>query len=269
MDTNKVILITGASSGIGKATALFLHEKGYKVYGTSRQPQKYAFPFPMVYMDLEEHTSIEKCVQEILSKEGRIDVLINNAGIAIIGPVEDTTEEEVFKTFNTNVFGVHSVIKNVLPIMRKQRSGYIINISSIGGQIGLPYRAIYSATKFAVEGLSEALRLEVEPFDIKTVIVQPGDMKTEINNHRLIAKHALNGSVYKKGFEKYQERVNKEVENGCPPQEVAKTIYQIINTPKPKLRYRVGFFSQKISIPVKNILPSGLFEKILKIHYDL
>jgi short-subunit dehydrogenase len=220
-------------------------------------------------MDLENSTSIKDCVEEVFKKEGRIDVLINNAGIAIIGPVEDISEEEIQKVFNTNVFGVHSVIKNVLPIMRKQQHGYIINISSIGGQIGLPYRSVYSASKFAIEGLSEALRLEVEPFGIKTVIVQPGDMKTEINNHRLIARHALNGSVYKKGFEKYQERVNKEVENGCSPMEVAKTIYQIINTPKPKLRYRVGFFSQKISIPVKNMLPSGLFEKILKIHYDL
>ncbi|NNC70046.1 MAG: SDR family oxidoreductase, partial [Flavobacteriaceae bacterium] len=178
---SKVVLITGASSGIGKSIAEYLTEKGMIVYGTSRNPDKVApVNFQLFPLDVTDSTSISKAIDELITKEGKLDVLINNAGMGITGPLEETPTQEMRRVFETNFFGAIEVIKNVLPHMRKQQSGLIINITSIAGYMGLPFRGIYSSTKGALELVSEAVRMEVKQFGIKVVNVAPGDFATNI-----------------------------------------------------------------------------------------
>ena len=179
--SKKVVLITGASSGIGKSIAAYLSQKNFKVYGTSRNPEKMASgDFEMIQLDVTEPQSIKEAVEEISNREGKIDILINNAGVGITGPIEETPESEIKKAFDTNYFGPLNVIKNVLPLMRAGGGGLIINITSIAGYMGLPYRGIYSATKGALEITAEAYRMELKQFNIKMTNVAPGDFATNI-----------------------------------------------------------------------------------------
>jgi len=178
---SKVVLITGGSSGIGKSIGEFLLEKGYKVFGTSRNPERYdSSKFTILTMDVKNLQSIWNTVETIIDKEGRLDILINNAGVGITGPIEEIPEAEIKANFETNFFGPINVIKSVLPQMRKQKSGLIINVTSIAGYMGLPYRGIYSASKRAIELLTEAFRMELKDFNIKMTNVAPGDFATNI-----------------------------------------------------------------------------------------
>ena len=164
---SKVVLITGGSSGIGKSTGEFLQNKGFKVYGTSRNPNNYAnSKFPLLELDVKDVASIIKAVNNIIEAEGRLDVLINNAGAGITGPLEEIPDVEMKANFETNFFGPINVIKSVLPQMRSQKSGLIINVTSIAGYMGLPYRGIYSASKSALSLATEAFRMELKPFNI-------------------------------------------------------------------------------------------------------
>ena len=183
MNSDRIILITGASSGIGKSCAEYLSKKGFIVFGTSRNasfpPKDIGGKYPiMIKMDINDDDSIKNAIEYIIKEFGRIDVLINNAGYGIGGAIEDYTIEKVKEQFETNFFGQLRVCNSILPIMRNQQSGLIINISSIGGLLGLPFQGLYSATKFAIEGMTEALRMEVKEFGIKVVLVEPGDFKT-------------------------------------------------------------------------------------------
>ena len=188
-------MITGSSRGIGKATAIHLTTKGYIVFGTYRsEVPEGNFDFTFLKMDVRDEISIQKAVDHIIEKTGKIDVLINNAGLGTLGSLEDTNLEEARAVFETNVFGVHAMCRKVLPIMRAQNHGTILNITSIAGQVALPYRGIYNTTKFAIEGFSEALSMEVKPFNIKVIILRPGDYKTNIDNNRKIAEKALDQS---------------------------------------------------------------------------
>ena len=177
----KVVLITGGSSGIGKSIGEYLKSKDFKVYGTSRTPEKYTDSnFPILNLDVTDVSSIQKAVNRVISIENRIDVLINNAGIGITGPIEEIPEKEIKNNFETNFFGPISMIKAVLPKMREQGSGLIINVTSIAGYMGLPYRGIYSASKGALELVTEALRMEIKDFNIHMTNVAPGDFATNI-----------------------------------------------------------------------------------------
>ncbi|UOB16950.1 SDR family oxidoreductase [Abyssalbus ytuae] len=267
---SKVILITGGSSGIGKSTGEFLVKKGYKVYGTSRNPEKLIeFDiFPLLKLDVSNPASITAAVEEILKKEGRIDVLVNNAGVGITGPIEETPHEEILKAFNTNFNGPLNVIKAVLPHMRTQNSGLVINITSIAAYMGLPYRGIYSATKAALEVTTEALRMETKDFGVKFTNVAPGDFATNIASGRYHAP-VLNDSPYKLPYGKTLEMMNEHVDGGDDPQMVAGLIYRIINTKNPKIHYKVGAFMQKFSIVLKRILPDKAYERLLLNHYKL
>ena len=171
---SKIVLITGASSGIGKAIATLLFEEGYKVYGTSRNPKNSVhFSFELIALDVLKVDTIVSAISYIIEKEGRLDVLVNNAGMGITGPIEETPTDKMRAVFNTNLFGAIEVMKGVLPQMRKQNSGTIINITSIAGYMGLPYRGIYSATKGALEIITEATSMEVKNFGINVVNVAP------------------------------------------------------------------------------------------------
>ena len=267
--SSKVVLITGGSSGIGKSIGQFLQNKNFKVYGTSRNPDlSTAFPFSLVALDVTKKETITAAVSHIIEKEGRIDVLINNAGIGITGPIEETPEEEIKKAFDTNYFGPLNVTKAVLPQMRKQGSGLIINITSIAGYMGLPYRGIYSATKGALELTTEAFRMELKDFNIQMTNVAPGDFATNIAAGRYHAP-VLEDSPYKNAYKNTLEIMNSHVDSGQDPQVMARVIYHIIQTPKPKGHYKVGDSLQKFSIALKRILPDKVYEKMLLKHYKL
>lgn len=265
---NKVILITGASSGIGKAIGDFLLKKGFIVYGTSRNPGNYKCNFPLLKLEVSDKDSIKNTMNQIHTKEGKIDVLINNAGIGITGAIEETPLVEMKKAFDTNFFGVISVCKVVLPFMREQKNGLIINISSIAGYIGLPYRGIYSATKAAMIAVSEVLSLETKQFGVTVVDVAPGDFATNIAAGRYHTP-LFEDSNYKEHYGKVLQQINDEVDKGLNPTVMAEAIYRIIQNKKPKMRYRIGTLVQRNAIFIKRILPDRFYEKILMKHYKL
>ncbi|WP_196886650.1 SDR family oxidoreductase [Aureivirga sp. CE67] len=266
----KTVLITGGSSGIGKSIGEYLSSKNYKVYGTSRNPKQEKFNdnFHLVALDVSDVDSIEKAVNFIVEKEGKIDILVNNAGIGITGPVEETPMEEIKKAFDTNFFGLLNVCKGVLPTMRKQRDGIIINVSSIAGYMGLPYRGVYSATKGAVSLITEAMSMEVKQFGIKMVDVAPGDFVTNIAAGRYHTP-VFKGSDYEEKYGEVLRQIDEEVDTGSDPILMAKAVHHIIENKNPKIHYKVGVFMQKFSIVLKRILPDRMYEKLLMNHYKL
>ncbi len=266
----KIVLITGGSSGIGKSVGNYLKSKGYKVYGTTRNLANYPDfkDFDLLELDVRDIDSIHKAISELLEKEGRLDVLINNAGVGITGPIEETPHEEILKTFETNFHGPLHMIKAVLPQMRKQGNGRIINITSIAGYMGLPYRAIYSATKGALELTTEALRMETKDFGIHISNLAPGDFATNIASGRYHAP-VVEGSPYRIPYGNTLRLINDHVDSGSDPIQVALMVYRILNAKKPKVHYKVGSFMQKFSIVLKYLLPDKAYEKLLLNHYKL
>ncbi|RLD29422.1 MAG: short-chain dehydrogenase/reductase [Bacteroidetes bacterium] len=266
---SKVVLITGASSGIGKSIGEYLTQKGMTVSGTSRNPQNYPdSKFPIIALDVANNDSILSCIQTVLDAEGRIDVVINNAGAGITGPIEEIPEAEIKRNFETNFFGPINVIKAVLPQMRKQNSGLIINITSIAGYMGLPYRGIYTASKGALELITETFRMEIKDFNIQMTNIAPGDFATNIAAGRFHAPIKEN-SPYKEKYGSVLKAIDEDVNKGNNPIDMAKTVYKVIKTKKPKIHYKVGAFMQKFSIVLKRILPDKVYEKLLLNHYKL
>ena len=266
---NKVVLITGGSSGIGKSIGEFLHQKGFVVYGTSRNPEKVLNSvFPLVALDVRNSDSIQKAVSKIIETSGRLDIVINNAGVGITGPLEEIPTEEIRNNFETNFFGPIEVMKAALPQMRKQNSGLIINITSIAGYMGLPYRSVYSASKGALELITEALRMEVKSFGIEITNVAPGDFATNIAAGRYHAP-VIKDSAYEKVYGDVLATMNDHVDAGSNPNEMAEAVYKIIQTKKPNVHYKVGAFMQKFSIVLKRALPDKMYEKMLMNHYKL
>ena len=266
---SKVVLITGGSSGIGKSIGEFLHQKGFVVYGTSRNPDKITNSiFPLVALDVRNKESIVKCIAEVIQKSGRLDVVINNAGVGITGPIEEIPTEEIKNNFETNLFGPIEVMKAALPQMRLQQSGLIINVTSIAGYMGLPYRGVYSASKGALELITEALRMEVKAFGIHITNVAPGDFATNIAAGRYHAP-IVKGSAYEVTYGKSLKEMDNHVDSGSNPNEMATAIFAIIQEENPKIHYKVGAFMQKFSIVLKRILPDKMYEKMLMNHYKL
>ncbi|MBF02541.1 MAG: short-chain dehydrogenase/reductase [Flavobacterium sp.] len=266
---SKVIFITGASSGIGKAIGEYLLDKGYIVYGTSRNPERISNSrIPLLALDVRNAESIHKAVSELIAKEDRIDVLINNAGVGITGPLEEIPSDEIKNNFETNLFGPIEAMKAVLPQMRKQNSGLIINVTSIAGYMGLPFRGVYSASKGALELITEAMNMEVQSFGIRITNVAPGDFATNIAAGRYHAP-VIEGSAYKKTYGMTLSIMNEHVDTGSDPKQMAEIVLKIINAKNPKIHYRVGAFMQKFSIVLKRILPDTIYERLLMNHYKL
>lgn len=271
-----VILITGATSGFGKAMAEFLAEKGHIVYGIGRNVsvekeaasdnEKHVNLLPMDVTDVE---SIQRCVQTIIAGESKIDVLINNAGVGVAGVLELSSKEEIDFQINTNLIGTMNVCAQVLPYMRKQRSGRIINISSIAGVMGVPYQGLYSVSKFGIEAYSEALSLELHPFRIKVVLVEPGDFHTGFTSNRKISEQSLRHEDYQKSFSKTLKLIEKEELSGLPPSVLVKKVHRIIPKKYPKFRYSVASPVQRLAIFAKKILPARWFQAILRIYYKI
>ncbi len=266
---NKVILITGGSSGIGKSIGEFLFSKGCTVYGTSRNPDKITNSlFPLLQLDVRDANSIHQTIAQIITLSGKLDVVINNAGVGITGPLEEIPIEEIKNNFETNFFGPIEVMKAVLPQMRLQKSGLIINITSIAGYMGLPYRSIYSASKGALELITESLRMEVKPLGIHITNIAPGDFATNIASGRFHAP-VIKGSDYEVAYSKTLKMMDSHVDTGSNPLEMAVAVYKIIQNPHPKIHYKVGAFMQKFSIVLKRVLPDKIYEKMLMQHYKL
>jgi NAD(P)-dependent dehydrogenase (short-subunit alcohol dehydrogenase family) len=266
--TPRVVLVTGASSGIGRACADTLHQEGCRVYGASRTaPQA---PWTPLRMDVGDEESVGAGVAEVLGAEGRIDAVVNCAGYGIAGAVEDTSIDEAKGQFDTNFFGVLRVCRAVLPSMREHRSGTIVNVSSIAGLVSLPFQAFYSASKFALEGMTEALRMEVRPFGIHVVLVEPGDTRTCFTANRRKTEGALcEHSPYRSAFDEAMGVVENEEQAGVDPGPVAKVVARVVRAGAPSLRYTVGPTMQRLAPLIRGVLPYSVYETLMRKHYGV
>ena len=266
----RVVLITGASSGIGYDAAIVLARQGHKVYAGARRIQKMeklkSYGVTTVELDVTDEASVEKAVNTVLEKENRIDVLINNAGYGYYGAIEDVSSEDAKRQFDVNVFGLIEITKKVLPIMRENRFGRIINISSAAGRVVNYLGGWYHASKYALEALSDALRMETKEFGIDVVLIEPGGIKTEWG---IIAaenlKQSAKGGVYEQTATRVSESLKKHYSSSIlsDPSVVSKAISKAVNKKCPKTRYLIGFGAKPL-VFLHTILPARLFDKIVK-----
>lgn len=270
-----VVLVTGASSGIGQCCAALLARRGYRVYGASRSAVS-ANPASLkervdgvvpLRMDVTLDHSVREACNSVLEREGRLDVLINNAGMGIAGSLEDTSPDEAREQFEVNLFGVLRVCRTALPIMRRQGSGYIVNIGSIGGLIAIPYQGVYSASKFALEGLTECLRMEVKGFGIRVVLIEPGDHRTGFTKNRRLTGGSSENPAYRAAFERAIQRMARDEQTGPLPDNIAQLVYKVIQTRNPRLRYTAGPGAQRVAVWLKRLAPNALVEKIITAYY--
>jgi len=258
MSVQPVVLITGASSGVGHATARLLAQKGYRVFGTSRSPSRGESAVEMVPLDVRDDDSVKACVKSVLDQAGRIDVLINNAGYELAGALEETSLEEARAQFDTNFFGVVRMVTAVLPSMRERRQGRIITVGSLSGVSAIPFMGMYSASKCALEGYSDALRMEVAPFNIHVSLIEPGFLKTPMMNKRQPAAAPLPAYDHwrRRAFDAF-----RAFEQSAPGGElVSEALLEIVSSASPRLRYLIGPQAKSTS-RLMRLLPAGMYEQ--------
>jgi short-subunit dehydrogenase len=266
MIERKIVLVTGASSGFGQVTASLLSERGFTVFGTSRKPPRdQPARFEILSLDVDSDRSANACVAAVVKKAGPVDVLVNNAGYALTGGIEETSLEEAKAQFETNFFGPVRMVKAVLPSMRQRRRGKIINIGSVAGTIPVPFEGFYAAAKAALLAYSEALRHEVKSFNIDVSVVEPGFFKTNIGSARRLAAESIED--YREARQRAVGRLEQHLAAGANPNVVAETILRIIEIPSPRLRYPVG--REKRYVFVKKITPARTFESSIRRHWRL
>jgi NAD(P)-dependent dehydrogenase (short-subunit alcohol dehydrogenase family) len=263
MNPSKVMLITGGTKGIGKAIAQHHADLGYRVFTTSRSKSASAGAIEIVPLEITDEQSVERCVNHVMNKAGRIDVLVNNAGYDLYGALEETTFAMFEHQIDVNLFGAVRIIKAMLPIMREQRSGRIVNISSLGGLIGLPLNSAYTASKFALEGLVESVRLEMLPFNVYLSLIEPGAVATDTLDESIQEVQLLN-SPYSERRSAMVKRMRKDGANSTvKPLDIANAVQRACEDAYPRLRYPVG--SQAVWVPrMKAQLPQSLFEKMMR-----
>ena len=262
----QIIIITGASSGFGKATAEMLSKKGHVVYGLCRREMQDT-TIKYRQCDVRNREQIAAVVAQIIGEQGRVDVLVNNAGMGIGGALELATEEEIDLQMGTNFMGCVNMCQAVLPYMRKARAGKIINLSSIGGLMGLPYQGFYSASKFAIEGFTEALAAEVTGFGIRVCMVEPGDFATGFTGSRKNSQTTLDDPDYGPIFKNSLAIIEKEENGGLPPEKLACRIVKLVEKKKPPLRNVVANFEQWLSTVIKHVLSGNQMVAILRSYY--
>lgn len=255
-----VIIITGTSSGIGFALAEFFGKKNNRVYGLSRKNVESPY-FKTITTDITDNQQVLDAISTILKIENSIDVLINNAGMGMVGAVEDSRRDEILKLFDLNLIGSVQMMNAVLPQMRVQKSGKIINISSIGSEMGLPFRGFYSASKSALDKVTEAIRYEVYPWNVEVCSLHLGDIKTNIAENRLKTQVS---EAYKIVFDKVYALMNAHVDHGTEPLDVAKYLEKLLEKKQWKAHYYFGKFGQKIGVPLKWMLPQKTYENLMK-----
>ncbi|MBI3784853.1 MAG: SDR family oxidoreductase [Deltaproteobacteria bacterium] len=271
---SKVVLITGTSSGFGKACAEHLHSLGHRVYGTSRKAtvvlsENLGGGYTTIPLDVSDDDSVRAGISFVQEREGRIDVVVNNAGIGLAGSIEDTSIDEAKMLFETNFFGVHRVCRAVLPLLRAQGSGLIVNVSSIGGLITIPFQGFYSASKYALESMTDALRMELAPCGVAVCLIEPGDFKTGFTAARVFATASRSGSAYADRCRRAVEAMERDEQNGANPQALAVLLAKIIAARRPQPRYLAGMPVQKLGPLVKSVLPARWFDKILMSMYRI
>ncbi|HEY6535123.1 MAG TPA: SDR family oxidoreductase [Candidatus Nitrosocosmicus sp.] len=261
MQEPKIALVTGSSSGIGLETALLFARSGFYTYASMRNLKKYKnikeistrenLPLQIIELDVNQDESVIEAVNKIVKEKNRIDVLINNAGYGLFGALEDLTIEEIKTQFETNFFGVVRVTQKIIPVMRnKNQGGIIVNICSIGGRMGVPFLSAYNSTKFALEGLSESISYELEPFGIRVILIEPGFIRTNMMNSRVLAKKSNHDSPYFQFTEKIMNHFDSMINNyssSTPPEEVAKIILNAVKSKNPNIRLTVGNDAASIS----------------------
>lgn len=262
----KTVLITGASAGIGKATAIFLAQKGYKVYGGARRVELMddlkTYGVKPIALDVTDENSMSTCVNKILNENGRIDILINSAGLGSYGALEDVSLAEAKNQLDVNLFGTSRLIQLVLPGMRKNKFGKIVNISSIGGKVGLPMGSWYHASKFAIEGLSDCLRNEVKQFGIDVIVIEPGSTKSEmIENGTGDLMRVSGKTVYKDLAHAVIKSYTAQKEKAIEAVEIAKLIAKGIESKSPKTRYLAS--NAKPFLFIRKMLSDKLFDKLV------
>jgi NAD(P)-dependent dehydrogenase (short-subunit alcohol dehydrogenase family) len=265
----KVILVTGASSGIGAAIAQRLGEQGHTVFGTSRNADAAppAAGVRMVAMDVRRDDSVAAAVAQVVQAAGRIDVLVNNAGYGIVGSVEDTRADDMARQLDTNLMGPLRVCQAVLPAMRKQGSGRIIQVSSLAARIGIPFQGAYSASKSALEGLSEALSMEVKPLGIDVVLVQPGDTKSNFAAAREWTEAAKANAAYRVRAQHALKVMEKSEQAGPPADKVARIVAAAVAARRPKLRYVSATTLERFALTLQRLLPGRVFEGLVSSIY--
>ena len=265
-DMQQTIIITGASSGFGRATAELLAACGHRVYGLCRRPMEH----PSIryrQCDVRNRDQIRSVVDAIVADEGRVDVLINNAGMGIGGALELATDEEIDLQMGTNFMGCVLMCQAVLPHMRRAKNGKIINLSSIGGVMGLPYQGFYSASKFAIEGFSEALAAEVKGFGIRVCLVEPGDFATGFTSSRRNSQATLDDPAYGPLFSRTLALIEKEENGGLKPEVLARRIVRLVERRRPPLRSVVSNLEQWLSVVLKRILSGNQMVSVLRSYY--
>ncbi len=266
----RTVLITGATNGIGAATAARLAKAGFTVFGTSRNATA-APPAPSVRMqrmDVRDTASVEACVASVLEEAGRLDVVVNNAGYGIAGSVEDTPVEDMMAQLDTNFLGVLRVCRAVIPRMRAQGSGRIIQISSLAARIGIPFQGAYSASKSALKGMSEALSIELAPYGIHVSMIEPGDTKTGFTAARVWTKSAEENEAYRSRARHAIRVMEKSEQAGTPADKVAALVEEAIRAEKPKLRYVSASSTEKTALMLQRILPGRSFEALIASTYE-
>jgi short-subunit dehydrogenase len=269
---NKVILITGTSSGIGKACFDHLTKRGYIVFGTSRKVRLHEKDNEVqniLHLDVTDDKLIKNAIDYITSNYNKIDVLVNNAGFAIAGSLEDTSLEEARSQLETNFWGPVRLCKAVIPIMREKKGGLIVNISSFAGIIALPFQAYYCASKYALEGMTEALRIELKPYNIHVSLIEPGDIHTDITKNRLIVSSAKRESVYRETFNNALNVIENGEQRGEAPLKVARLLEKIIISKKPRLRYSIGNVSDTLAYRLNKVTPRKLYEKMVMRYFNI
>ena len=273
-----VVLITGASSGFGQACARHLSTHGYRVYGTSRRAawspdgksaSPESDPYQMIPMDVCDTASVHTGVDFVVKDAERIDVVVCNAGFGLAGAVEDSDVEEVKRQFETNFFGTWRVCRAALPHLRRRGAGYLVIVGSLAGLMGIPFQAAYSASKFALEGLAEALRMEVKPWGVHVVLIQPGDFRTGFTRNRIKTAASGQNPDYAATFARALAVMEKDERQGPAPESLARLLERIITHPTPRLRYTAGTIFQRIGALLKRVLPGRLFEWLMMTTYKL
>ncbi len=263
--SKRVALITGASAGIGLSTAGALHRAGWEVIGASRRGSD-AEAWTSLRMDVDDDDSVREGFRRLEADYGRLDALVAGAGWGLAGPVEQTTVADGKDQFETNFWGAVRVVQAALPIMRRQGTGRIVLISSIGGVIGIPFQAFYSASKFAMEGYGEALAYEVAPFGIQVTLVQPGNVRTDFTaSRRKVAPSDPSGDdPYADAVAKAVGLMERDEVNGVPPDDVAATVLRLLSRGRPPRRVSVGKAGERVGLVAKRLMPFRTFERAAK-----
>ncbi len=264
----KTVLITGSSTGIGRETAIYFQKKGWNVAASMRTPAKETILTKLENtiiprLDVTDSNSIKEALASTISKFGKIDVIVNNAGYGLTGPFEGSTEEQIKKQYDTNVFGLMNVTREILPHFRKNQNGLLINVASMGGRIVFPYYSLYHGTKWAVEGFTESLRFELEPLGIRVKIIEPGAIKTDFYERSNDSTITNSPIEYKPLCEKAFKKYEKTEAGATLPEKVAKTIYASATDGSKKLRYPVGPDAKSLLF-LRNFLPDSVYAGIVK-----